>query len=88
MSQDTTLPRNLTGCLVATHTRTHARTHAHTHTHILMLTYLVLYKNMPIPFRIRFVCSQFAITHHVTAYKTIHIYYLKKSHDSLNRSCD
>ena len=34
------------------------------------------------------VCSQFAITHYVAVYKTIHMYYLKKSHDSLNRSCD
>jgi hypothetical protein len=32
------------------------------------------------------VCSQFATTYYVTAYKTIHMYYLKKSHDSLNRS--
>ena len=38
--------------------------------------------------RTRFVCSPFATTHYVTAYKTIHIYYLKKSHDSLNRSYD
>ncbi len=34
------------------------------------------------------VCSQFATTHYVAAYKTIYMYYLKKSHDSLNRSYD
>ena len=34
------------------------------------------------------VYSQFAKIYYVTAYKTIHIYYLKKSHKSLNRSCD
>jgi hypothetical protein len=34
------------------------------------------------------VYSQFATTHYVVAYKTIHMYYLKMSHDSLNRSCD
>ena len=48
--------------------------------------------NILINYRTRFgyksVCSRFIITHYVTAYKTIHIYYLKKSHDSLNRSCD
>jgi hypothetical protein len=27
--------------------------------------------------------NRFAITHYVVAYKTIHMYYLKKSHDSL-----
>ena len=27
--------------------------------------------------------NQFVTTHYVAAYKTIHIYYLKKSHDSL-----
>ena len=39
-------------------------------------------------YRTWFVCSQFATTHYVTGYKTIHMYYLKKSHDSLNRPCD
>jgi hypothetical protein len=34
------------------------------------------------------VCSPFATTHYVTTWKTIHMYYLKKSHDSLNMSCD
>ena len=34
------------------------------------------------------VCSWFATTHYVAPYKTIYMYYLKKSHDSLNRSCD
>ena len=28
------------------------------------------------------VCNPFATTHYVAAYKTIHMYYLKKSHDS------
>ena len=30
----------------------------------------------------------FATTHYVTTYKTIHMYYLKKSNDSLNKPCD
>ena len=34
------------------------------------------------------VCSPFATNHYVAAYKIMHMYYLKKSHDSLNRSCD
>ena len=34
------------------------------------------------------ICSQFATTHYVTVYKTIYMYYLKKSHDSLNRLYD
>ena len=34
------------------------------------------------------ICNQFTTTHYVIDYKTIHMYYLKKSHDSLNRSCD
>ncbi len=34
------------------------------------------------------ICSSFATTYYVTTYKTIHMYYLKKSHDSLNRSCN
>jgi hypothetical protein len=32
--------------------------------------------------------SWFVITNYVSAYKTIHIYYLKKLHDLLNISCD
>jgi hypothetical protein len=32
------------------------------------------------------VCNRFATTHYVTAYKTIHMYYLKKSHDSLRNN--
>ena len=31
------------------------------------------------------VCSQFATTYYVAASKIIHMYYLKKSHDLLNR---
>ena len=34
------------------------------------------------------ICSPFVTIHCMAAYKTIHMYYLKKSHDSLNRSCD
>ena len=41
-----------------------------------------------IRFGYKFVCSQFTTTHYVTVYKTINMYYLKKSHNSLNRSCD
>ncbi len=32
--------------------------------------------------------NSFATIHYMTVYKTIHIYYLNKSHDLLNRSCD
>ena len=39
-------------------------------------------------FGYKLVCSQFVTIHYVAAYKTIHMYYLKKSHDSLNRSCN
>jgi hypothetical protein len=38
--------------------------------------------------KIWFGYKQFATTHYVVAYKTIHMYYLKISHDSLNKSCD
>ena len=45
-----------------------------------------------IKIRIRFgykpVCSRFVTTYYVTAYKTIYMYYLKKSHDTLNMSHD
>ncbi len=34
------------------------------------------------------VCNPFATTYYMTDYKTIYMYYLKKSHDSLNRSYD
>ena len=48
--------------------------------------------NKPIILWTRFdykpVCNPFAITHYVVIYKTIHMYYLKKSHDLLNKSCD
>ena len=33
-------------------------------------------------------CSWFATIYYVVAYKTINMYYLKKSHDLLNRSRD
>ena len=36
----------------------------------------------------KLVCNSFVITHYVATYETIYMYYLKKSHDSLNRSCD
>ena len=36
----------------------------------------------------QFVVRLLAITHYVAAYKTVKIYYLKKSHDLLNRSYD
>ena len=39
-------------------------------------------------FGYKLVRCQFTTTHYVAAYKTIDIYYLKKSYDSLNRSCD
>ena len=39
-------------------------------------------------FDYKLVCNQFVTTHYVAVYKTINVYYLKKSHDSLNRSCD
>jgi hypothetical protein len=39
-------------------------------------------------FGYKLVYSLFATTHDVAAYKAIHMYYLKKSHDSLNKSCD
>ena len=39
-------------------------------------------------FGYKLVCSQFATTHYVAAYNIIYMYYLKKSHDPLNRSCD
>ena len=32
--------------------------------------------------------SMFATTHYVVVYKIIHMYYLKKLHDSLNKLCD
>ena len=34
------------------------------------------------------ICNPFTTTYYVAAYKTIHMYYLKKSHDSLNKLCD
>ena len=39
-------------------------------------------------FDYKLVCNQFVATYYVAAYKTIHMYYLKKSHDLLNESCD
>jgi hypothetical protein len=36
----------------------------------------------------KLVCNSFVTIHYVVAYETIHMYYLKKLHDSLNRSCD
>ncbi len=40
--------------------------------------------------RIRFgykpVCNQFITIYYVTAYKTIYVYYFKKSHNLLNKS--
>ena len=51
-----------------------------------MYIYIIGFYKMPIfNFWIRF---PFSTTHYVAAYKTIHMYYLRKSHDSLNRSCD
>ena len=34
------------------------------------------------------VSNQFTTTHYMTAYKIIHMYYLKKSYDSLDKSRD
>jgi hypothetical protein len=45
-------------------------------------------KNKRTRFGYKRVCNQFVTTYYVAAYKTIHMYYLKKSHDLLNRSCD
>ena len=39
-------------------------------------------------FDYKLVCSPFATTHYIAAYKTIYMYYLKKLHNSLNKSCD
>ena len=47
--------------------------------------------SQPIKRWIRFdyksICIQFATTHYVIAYKTIHMYDLKKLHGSLNKLC-
>jgi hypothetical protein len=40
--------------------------------------------NIRIKFGYKLVCNQFATTHYMTTYKTIHMYY-KKSHDSLRK---
>ena len=34
------------------------------------------------------VCSQLSTAHYMTSHKTIYMYYLNKSHDLLNRSCN
>ena len=34
------------------------------------------------------VCSHFPTIHYMSAYKTIHMYYLKNSHNLLNKPCD
>ena len=39
-------------------------------------------------FGYKLVSSPFVTTPYIAVYKIIQIYYLKKSHDSLNRSCD
>jgi hypothetical protein len=39
-------------------------------------------------FGYKLICSLFVTTHYVRAYKTIHMYYLKKSHNSLNLCLD
>ena len=41
-----------------------------------------------IEFDYKSVCSQFATTHYVATHKIVHMYYLNKSHDLFNRSCD
>ena len=41
-----------------------------------------------IMFGYKLVCSMFTTIHYVAAYKTVHMYYLKKSHDLLNKLCD
>ena len=52
------------------------------------ITHLIFANDLWTRFSYKPVCNPFAITHYVAAYKTIYMYYLKKSHDLLNRSCD
>ena len=41
-----------------------------------------------VEFGYKLLCSHFATIHYMTTHKTIYMYYLNKSYDTLNMSCD
>ena len=60
-------------------------THRHTHTHTYIHTYIHIYKiKVSMAPKEIFLTPPLASIHYVMTHKTIHIYYLNKSHGSLN----